>query len=61
MTKRNWKPCPWCGKPPDDYVQETTRFTGSNWFSVCCFACDISGPERRTEAAAVRAWNRMKK
>lgn len=55
------RPCPFCGAKPCSIPQNTSferkdrkGFTVRVW----CENCDVLGPERDTDAAAIEGWNR---
>lgn len=50
------KPCPFCG---DIILGITTSwFKGGYTGYVYCKMCRVSGPLKKTQRAAVRAWNK---
>mgnify|MGYP003362451693 CR=1 FL=1 len=44
------KSCPFCG-------DDEPLMRGDDWSYVECDECDASGPECKTEAEAITAWN----
>ena len=59
MQKQKIKPCPWCGKQPSI----AKPYNGHYWVQcerglVCHY---VQGPERKSEAAAIKAWNERRK
>jgi hypothetical protein len=58
MKNENLKPCPACGKAPDELIENrAARFP----FRVQCRACGWSTDAVKLEAVAVKLWNEAKR
>jgi Lar family restriction alleviation protein len=56
--KEKLEPCPFC-KEKEEIYQD--RYRDDHW-NVHCMICGASGPNKQTEAEAIKAWNgRLKK
>jgi len=51
--KEKLKKCPFCGEKEEIYQD---RYRGGYW-NVHCLMCGASGPNHKTEVAAIKAWN----
>lgn len=49
------KPCPFCGLPPYEDVQNVPHCP--NEVAVWCTGCNVNGPRKVAEAEAIAAWN----
>lgn len=59
MADLTMKPCPFCG---GEAIFDVLMATDRDYYRVECKrpSCDATGPVRKTESGAVKAWNRRK-
>jgi len=58
MSNENLKPCPFC-ESKDIRMDEHQSVTGSTGsiFSMCCYQCGATFPNRYSKELMIKAWN----
>lgn len=50
------KPCPWCGRIPQDEPASFVDTQGTKWGALICGNCSATGPEVRTGYRPLDQW-----